>query len=149
MVGGETRLDDLALGAPADGEPRRGARVRLLGNVSDARLCELYQTASWSIYPSLYEGFGFPILDSLRHGTPVLASNTSSMAEFDHPGVFFFDPHDPATVDLAWQRLQATKPVTIPQAGLDERTTGTSWPGPCWTPMRGTAKGSLPASLGP
>ena len=101
--------------------PAGGRRVRLLGNVSDARLCELYQTASWSIYPSLYEGFGFPILDSLRHGTPVLASNTSSMAEFDSPGVFFFDPQDPATVDLAWRRLQAAGPVTIPQAGLDER----------------------------
>ena len=100
--------------------PAGGRRVRFLGNVSDARLCRLYQKAGWSIYPSLYEGFGFPILDSLRHGTPVLASCTSSMAEFDHPGVFFFDPQDPATVDLAWQRLQATKPVTIPQARLDE-----------------------------
>src|SRR5262249_9097997 len=38
-----------------------GRKTRLLGNVSDARLCELYQTASWSIYPSRYEGFGFPI----------------------------------------------------------------------------------------
>ena len=129
--------------------PAGGRRVRLLGNVSDARLCELYQTASWSIYPSLYEGFGFPILDSLRHGTPVLSSCTSSMGEFDHPGVFFFDPQDPATVDSAWRRLEAARPVTIPQAGLDDATTGTSWPGPCWTPMRGTADGSPPASLGP
>jgi hypothetical protein len=96
-----------------------GRRVRFLGNVSDARLCRLYQEAGWSIYPSRYEGFGFPILDSLRHGTPVLSSCTSSMGEFDHPGVFFFDPHDPATVDLAWQRLQATKPVTILRARLD------------------------------
>ena len=100
--------------------PAGGRRVRFLGNVSDARLCRLYQKAGWSIYPSRYEGFGFPILDSLRHGTPVLSSCTSSMGEFDHPGVFFFDPQDPATVDLAWQRLQATKPVTIPQARLDD-----------------------------
>jgi len=99
--------------------PAGGRRVRFLGNVSDARLCRLYQKAGWSIYPSRYEGFGFPILDSLRHGTPVLSSCTSSMGEFDHPGVFFFDPQDPATVDLAWQRLQAAKPVTIPQARLD------------------------------
>ena len=100
--------------------PAGGRRVRFLGNVSDARLCRLYQKAGWSIYPSRYEGFGFPILDSLRHGTPVLSSCTSSMGEFDHPGVFFFDPQDPATVDLAWQRLQAAKPVTIPQARLDD-----------------------------
>ena len=99
--------------------PVGGRRVRFLGNVSDARLCRLYQKAGWSIYPSHYEGFGFPILDSLRHGTPVLSSYTSSMGEFDHPGVFFFDPQDPATVDLAWQRLQATKPVRIPRSRLD------------------------------
>ena len=97
-----------------------GRRIRMLGNVSDARLCELYQQASWSIYPSRYEGFGFPILDSLRHGTPVLCSQTSSMAEFDSPGVFFFDPEDPATVNAAWKRLEAARPVEIPLAGLDE-----------------------------
>ena len=100
--------------------PAGGRRVRFLGTVSDAQLCRLYQKAGWSIYPSRYEGFGFPILDSLRHGTPVLSSCTSSMGEFDNPGVFFFDPQDPATVDLAWQRLQAAKPVTIPQSRLDE-----------------------------
>ena len=68
----------------------------------------------------MYEGFGFPILDSLRHGTPVLASCTSSMGEFDNPGIFFFDPQDPATVDLAWQRLEAARPVTIPKTQLDD-----------------------------
>jgi glycosyltransferase involved in cell wall biosynthesis len=102
-------------------QPDGGRRVRLLGNVSDAELCRLYQMAGWSIYPSRYEGFGFPILDSLRHGTPVLASCTSSMGEFDHPGVFFFDPHDPATVDVAWQRLRETEQLTVPRAQLDQR----------------------------
>ena len=101
--------------------PAGGRRVRFLGNVSDAELCRLYRQAGWSIYPSRYEGFGFPVLDSLRHGTPVLSSCTSSMGEFDHPGIFFFNPQDPATVDLAWQQLQAAKPVTIPQAPLDDR----------------------------
>src|SRR5262249_2352098 len=41
----------------------KGRRVRFLGVVSDARLCSLYRTVGWSIYPSLYEGFGFPVLD--------------------------------------------------------------------------------------
>jgi glycosyltransferase involved in cell wall biosynthesis len=100
--------------------PLGGRRVRFLENVCDAELCRLYQIAGWTIYPSHYEGFGFPVLDSLRHGTPVLSSSASSLGEFDHPGVFFFDPNDPATVDLAWQRLQEAQPVTIPQARLDE-----------------------------
>jgi glycosyltransferase involved in cell wall biosynthesis len=109
----QSELDQMA-------HPDGGRRVRFLDNVSDAELCRLYQMASWSIYPSRYEGFGFPILDSLRHRTPVLASCTSSMGEFDHRGVFFFDPHDPGTVDLAWQRLHETEQLTVPRARLDQ-----------------------------
>ncbi len=100
--------------------PDNGRRVVFLENVSDAELCRLYKMAAWSIYPSRYEGFGFPILDSLRHRTPVLASCTSSMSEFNHPGVFFFDPHDPSTVDLAWQRLHETEQPVAPLARLDQ-----------------------------
>jgi glycosyltransferase involved in cell wall biosynthesis len=101
-------------------QSRKGRRVRFLGVVSDAALCRLYQTAGWSIYPSLYEGFGFPVLDSLRHGTPVLTSYNSSLREFRHPGIWFFDPCDPATVDDAWRAFQAAGPVAIPQAELDD-----------------------------
>jgi glycosyltransferase involved in cell wall biosynthesis len=82
--------------------PPGGRRVRFLGNVSDAALCRLYRRAAWTIYPSVYEGFGFPVVDSLRHGTPVLTSRNSSLREFDHEGVYFFDPRDPASVDDAW-----------------------------------------------
>jgi glycosyltransferase involved in cell wall biosynthesis len=96
-----------------------GRRVRFLGVVSDAQLCRLYRHAAWSIYPSLYEGFGFPVLDALRHGTPVLTSNNSSLREFESPGLFFFDPCDTATVDLAWQEYLAAGPVAIPTQPLD------------------------------
>ena len=99
----------------------RGRRVRFLGVVSDARLCRLYRTAGWSIYPSLYEGFGFPVLDALRHGTPVLASGNSSLREFRVPGLHLFDPCDAATVDDAWQALRRDRPVEIPRGPLDRR----------------------------
>ena len=98
----------------------QGRRVRFLGVVSDAALCRLYRTAGWSAYPSLYEGFGFPVLDALRHGTPVLSSYHSALRELDHPGVHFFDPYDPATVDDAWRSLRAAGPsVVAPRATLD------------------------------
>ena len=77
-------------------------RIRFLGMVPDSQLCRLYRTAGRTIYPSLYEGFGFPVLDSLRHDTPVLTSQNSSLREFTVPGVTFFDPCDPATLDAAW-----------------------------------------------
>lgn len=98
---------------------KAGRRIRFLGVVSDSELCRLYQTAGWSIYPSLYEGFGFPVLDALRHGTPVLASSNSSIREFDSPGLYFFDPYDVSTVDDAWRAFQADGSIEIPKARLD------------------------------
>ncbi len=98
-----------------------GRRIRFLGVVSDRALCKLYRTAGWSIYPSLYEGFGFPVLDALRHGTPVLASGNSSIREFRSPGLHLFDPCDPSTVDDAWAALRAEGPVAIPREPLDLR----------------------------
>jgi glycosyltransferase involved in cell wall biosynthesis len=97
-----------------------GRRVRFLGVVRDAELCRLYRTAGWSIYPSLYEGFGFPVLDALRHGTPVLTSGNSALREFSSPALFFFDPCDAATVDDAWRDLQGAAPIAVPTAPLDE-----------------------------
>ena len=84
-----------------------GRTVELLGMVPDARLCELYRRATFTIYPSLYEGFGFPVLDSLRHGTPVLCGYHSSLQEFDGLGARFFDPCDAASLDEACGELLA------------------------------------------
>jgi glycosyltransferase involved in cell wall biosynthesis len=88
--------------------PTKGQRlVRPLGAVDDARLCELYRTATATIYPSLYEGFGLPVLDSLRHGAAVLCSANSSLLEFEGDGVYFLDPRNPETFDLAWEQFQS------------------------------------------
>jgi glycosyltransferase involved in cell wall biosynthesis len=98
-----------------------GRAVRFLGVVSDARLCKLYQQATFTIYPSLYEGFGFPVLDSLRHGAPVACSLNSSLQEFAGPGVFPFDPCDPATLDAACLDVFERGGAAIDQAELDAR----------------------------
>ena len=100
-------------------EVTKGRRVRFLGVVSDAALCRLYRTAGWSAYPSLYEGFGFPVLDALRHGTPVLSSYHSALRELDHPGTYFFDPYDASTVDVAYRSLLASGGLVAPAADLD------------------------------
>lgn len=99
----------------------RGGRIRLLGQVSDRRLCELYQQATFTIYPSLYEGFGLPVLDSLAHGTPVVCSYHSSLQELAGPGVFYFDPCDPATLDEACRELLVSQPVAIDRESLRRR----------------------------
>ncbi|NJL93829.1 MAG: glycosyltransferase family 4 protein [Anaerolineae bacterium] len=55
--------------------------VHLLGYIDDADLAALYSGALGLVMPSLYEGFGFPVLEALRCGIPVLCSNTSSLPE--------------------------------------------------------------------
>jgi glycosyltransferase involved in cell wall biosynthesis len=97
----------------------RGRRIRFLGVATDAELCRLYQTAGWTVYPSLYEGFGFPVLDALRHGTPVLTSFNSALREFQCPGIWFFDPCDAATLDRAWVEFASAGTVAMPVSLLD------------------------------
>jgi glycosyltransferase involved in cell wall biosynthesis len=103
------------------GRRSRGRVIRFLGMVPDRRLCELYQQAACTVYPSLYEGFGFPVLDSLRHGAPVLCSLNSSLQEFAGPGVFYFDPCVPDSLDDAYRDMTAALPVAIDRSALDRR----------------------------
>jgi glycosyltransferase involved in cell wall biosynthesis len=56
-------------------------RVQALGGVSDRALLELYQGATCVMFPSLYEGFGFPVLEALACGVPVLTTRRSSLPE--------------------------------------------------------------------
>jgi glycosyltransferase involved in cell wall biosynthesis len=104
----------------------RRSQIRFLGMVPDRRLCELYQRAAFTIYPSLYEGFGFPVLDALLHDAPVVCSFHSSLQEFAGPGVFYFDPCDPGSLDAACQDLLTSLPVAIPTDALRGRF---SWDG--------------------
>ena len=56
-------------------------RTVFTGVVSDSQLVEFYQHASVFVFPSLYEGFGLPVLEAMASGCPVIASNTSSLPE--------------------------------------------------------------------
>ncbi len=99
----------------------RADKIRFLGMVPDRRLCALYRLAAFTIYPSLYEGFGFPVLDSLLHETPVLCSFNSSLQEFEGPGVYFFDACDPESVDEAYLELRGGPPGVAHVEALRER----------------------------
>lgn len=99
----------------------RSGRVQFLGMVPDKRLCELYRQATFTIYPSLYEGFGFPMLDSLLHGAPVVSSFNSSLQEFAGDGVFYFDACDVTSLDAACGELLTRLPLTVDRDGLRDR----------------------------
>jgi glycosyltransferase involved in cell wall biosynthesis len=67
-------------------------RVRFLGYVPNADLAALYQLARVSIYPSLFEGFGLPVLEAMACGCPVVTSNSSSMPEVAGGAAVLVDP---------------------------------------------------------
>jgi glycosyltransferase involved in cell wall biosynthesis len=69
-------------------------RVKFIGFVDDDDLPALYSGAILTAYPSLYEGFGFPILESMACGTPVITSNLSSMPEVAGEAALMVDPYN-------------------------------------------------------
>ena len=60
--------------------------------VSEPELCNLYKYATCFVYPSLYEGFGLPILEAFTLNCPVLAANTSCFPEVGGDAIYYFDP---------------------------------------------------------
>jgi len=67
--------------------------IRFTGFVPDEDLAALYSAADAFVFPSLYEGFGLPILEAMASGIPVACSNTSSMPEVAGGAALLFDPY--------------------------------------------------------
>lgn len=68
--------------------------IKILGYVPPEKLAELYSGAEALVYPSLYEGFGIPILEAFNCGCPVITSNVSSMPEVGGKATIYVDPLD-------------------------------------------------------
>jgi len=75
-----------------------GDGVRWLGRLSDGELAEHYRGAAVVAYPSLYEGFGFPILEAMACGAPVVTSRGGSTEEVAGDAAVLVDPLDPAAI---------------------------------------------------
>jgi glycosyltransferase involved in cell wall biosynthesis len=69
------------------------------------RMKYLYQNARAFVFPSLYEGFGLPVLEAFSCGCPVILSNTSSLPEVGGDAALYFDPHDSESLTDAVDRL--------------------------------------------
>lgn len=83
----------------------RPAGVEILGRVSSETLADLYQRAAALVYPSLYEGFGMPVLEAMASGCPVAASNVASIPEVAGDAAVLFDPYSPESIAQAIRRI--------------------------------------------
>jgi glycosyltransferase involved in cell wall biosynthesis len=83
--------------------PRPG--VRMLGFVPSADLAALYAGAEVFCFPSLMEGFGFPVLEAMAQGTPVVTSLGTSTEELGRDAALLIDPHDIAAIRRALERV--------------------------------------------
>ena len=95
------------------------ARARALGIESAVRFTDwidasdlegLYRMAYCFVYPSLFEGFGMPVLEAMQRGTPVASSNASSLAEVAGEGAELFDPLNVGAISSAMERLLGDEP---------------------------------------
>lgn len=76
----------------------QSGNIRLIGYVKDFEIPILYSAARLFIYPSIYEGFGLPILEAMGCGVPVICSNRASMPEVCGEAARSIDPYDEKTM---------------------------------------------------
>lgn len=80
-------------------------RVLWRDHVSDTELAELYRGATALVFPSLLEGFGFPVVEAMSCGTPVITSDHSSLPEAAAGGALLVNPSDPSVIAEAMGRI--------------------------------------------
>jgi len=87
------------------------SRIIFTGYLPREELRQLYNQASLFVYPSIYEGFGFPVLEALACGVPVITANTSSLPEVAGEAAVFIDPRSAEDISSAISMLLTEKEV--------------------------------------
>ena len=82
-----------------------GPAVRVLGHVDDATLAGLYEHASVLAFPSLYEGFGIPLLDAMRGGVPALVGDRGALPELAAEAALAVDAESTEAIEAGLRRL--------------------------------------------
>jgi glycosyltransferase involved in cell wall biosynthesis len=102
--------------------------VRFPGWLSDSEVEGLWAIADAFVFPSLYEGFGLPVLEAMARGVPVACSNASSLPEVAGGAALLFDPHDESAIaDALAQLLTDTQLADRLRAGGRERVRRFTW----------------------
>ncbi|MGC8779345.1 MAG: glycosyltransferase family 4 protein [Anaerolineae bacterium] len=106
----------------------RQAGVILTGFLEQAHLPAFYRQATVFVYPSLYEGFGLPVVESMACGAPVVCSNTTSLPEVAGEAALLVNPEDSSEIASAIRRIAEDPALAdhLRQAGL-ERVKRFTW----------------------
>ena len=83
--------------------------VLYTGNLTDEQLAQYYSGAEFSVFPSLYEGFGLPIIESMACGTPVICSNATAIPEVGGDAAIYFSPLNIDELSTAMKTLDQNK----------------------------------------
>lgn len=92
-------------------------RVHFIGFVDEADLPTLYSDATLFLFPSLYEGFGLPLLEAMACGVPVVSSNASCLPEVVGDAGILLAPHDPEAWQATIHRLLLNTPRRVALIG--------------------------------
>lgn len=102
-------------------QKKSGQKAILKFDVSHAALESLFEQASAFVYPSVYEGFGMPVLDALQHGLPVLTSRGTSMEEIAGTAGAYFDPEDTNSILRVLSELNDENALSVQKSHIAER----------------------------
>ncbi|MCA9994232.1 MAG: glycosyltransferase family 4 protein, partial [Anaerolineales bacterium] len=97
-------------------------QVHFLPQMSDEELALLYNASSVFVFPSLYEGFGLPVLEAMACGTPVVASSLTSIPEVSGKAAILADPRDETEFAYALEAIliNPKKQLAMAEAGLHQ-----------------------------
>lgn len=91
-IAGRQGLYDANVRIQVEGDPVLSNKVEILSGLDDSDLVTLYKSAMFTVYPSIYEGWGLPVAESLNYGVPCITSRSSSMVEIAPELTPFADP---------------------------------------------------------
>jgi glycosyltransferase involved in cell wall biosynthesis len=108
---------------------RLRSRVAFVGSIPEARMPSLYRGATALIFPSLYEGFGLPLLEAMACGIPVVTSNITAMPEVAADAALFVDPRSVDEIAEAMKQIVSDVPLRqkLTENGIARRARF-SWP---------------------
>ncbi|UCE43303.1 MAG: glycosyltransferase family 4 protein [Candidatus Aminicenantes bacterium] len=102
--------------------------VKMVGYVDETELRDIYRLASVFVFPSLWEGFGIPLLEAMASGLPIVTSRTSALPEIAQDAALYTDPEDPD--DLATKIIQVLEGSDVKKKLISngkERVRAFSW----------------------